>query len=173
MAGTGKSSGGNGCTCGQRGQRNSTHSSYNYSILSPVMITVSHSLSPLPSLPHSAVHHLLDWHRLLSGYIKWNLKQRCSKNTCVCVKYHIYQNPVSLFSTLINSFPSCLLSSSLTCSQSKDEGGKSRTWRGSAFYSELMHEEIGSLRKFRGATMALLSMDQCDRQKEGGREGRV
>ncbi len=97
MAGTGTSSGGNGCTCGQRGQRNSTHSSYNYSILSPVMITVSHSLSPLPSLPHSAVHHLLDWHRLLSGYIKWNLKQRCSKNTCVCKMSYLPESSISVF----------------------------------------------------------------------------
>lgn len=128
MASTGKASRVNGCTCGQRKQRNSTHSSSNYSILSPVMITVSHSLSfhlsltvPFP-ISSTDIGYFLD----ISSEIS---KQWCSKDTCKCVfkmslKCHIYQNPVSLFSTLINSFPSCLLSSSLTCSRSKDEGGK-------------------------------------------------
>jgi len=39
--------------------------------------------------------------------------------------------------------------------------------------SALMCEEIGSLCKIPGATMALISMPQCDLKKEGRREGSV
>jgi len=94
MSGTGRASRVNGCACGQRRQRDSTHNSSNYSILSPVMITVSHSLSLSSSISPSLCLSSTD--TLLFGCIISQISKQATYE-CVCDESHLPESSITVF----------------------------------------------------------------------------